>query len=99
MIQDFSEVMQNQIFKLRKNPPEYTIGIDTYDSNCPAYCLFRKWDDHTVVLLAKTMHNISDFEDEVNNLAIYFNASIVYDEKEKKLRRVDGRPIKKSETE
>jgi len=64
--------LENVIVK----PPYYAIGIDTYTKDKLAYCLSRKVDDVVEILLAKTMRDEKEFEQEVENLAKYFNADI-----------------------
>ena len=51
----------------------YAMEVDTYDKNTFAYCLSRKVDGIVEILLCKTMHDESDFNQEVKNLVKYFN--------------------------
>lgn len=64
--------LENVIVK----PPYYAIGVDTYTKDKLAYCLSRKVNDDVEILLAKTMRDEKEFEQEVENLAKYFNADI-----------------------
>lgn len=69
---NFPKLIEEQ--KLKLIGMEYTIGVS---SN--AYCLARKIGDDVEVLLSKAMINQKEFEEEVSNLAKYFNAVIVGD--------------------
>ena len=53
------------------------ISISTTDKKCLTYCLARDINGIFEVLLSKSMTDDSDFEEEVENLAKYFNAEIV----------------------
>lgn len=57
--------------------PEYFMGVDTYDKEMNAYCLTRRVDGATEVLLSKVIKDENDFEKEVENLAKYFNAKVL----------------------
>jgi hypothetical protein len=58
--------------------PYYIIGLDTsYDKDSFSYCLFRKVNGITEILLSKTMRDQNEFNQEVNNLAKYFNYNII----------------------
>jgi hypothetical protein len=56
--------------------PEYFMGVDTYDKKMNAYCLTRRVDGITEILLSKVIKDENDFEKEVENLANYFNAKV-----------------------
>ncbi len=56
---------------------EYVVGIDTYDEKANAYCLVRAIDGNKEVILSKTVIDPKEFQEEVDNLAKYFNAKIV----------------------
>ena len=56
--------------------PEYVIGVDAYDKDALAYCFGRKVDGVFEIMLAKTMRNENEFNQEVENLAKYFNADV-----------------------
>lgn len=58
---------------------EYVIGVDTYDKDALAYCLGRRVDGVFETLLSRTMSNESEFNQEVQNIAKYFNAEIISD--------------------
>ena len=60
-----------------KETPRYFIGVDTYDTNSYAYCLVLKLAETTEILLSKTMSSKYAFDEEVANLAKYFNAAII----------------------
>jgi hypothetical protein len=57
--------------------PEYFMGVDTYDKEMNAYCLTRRVDGVTEILLSKVIKDENDFEKEVENLAKYFNAKVL----------------------
>lgn len=57
--------------------PIYIIGIDKYDKRNMAYCLVMKTKEAQHALLAKTLHDEHDFDQEVGNISKYFNAKIV----------------------
>lgn len=56
--------------------PEYVIGVDTYGKDALAYCFGRKVDGVVEILLCKTMRDETEFKQEVENLAKYFNADV-----------------------
>lgn len=56
--------------------PYYAIGVDAYDKNNLAYCLTRKTGDKIEVLLSKVSREETEFRQEVENLAKYFEADI-----------------------
>ena len=57
--------------------PYYAIGVDTYDKDNLSYCLTRKIDGVIEVLLSKTMsEDERKFNQEVDNLAKYFDADV-----------------------
>ena len=63
-----------------KLKPIYIIGTDTYDSDSLVYCLTKTTGASTEVILNKAMKDKSFFEEEVNNLAKYFDATILVNE-------------------
>lgn len=70
-------LVEERIAKLKANPPRYYIGTDTYDKGNYAYSLMVKVGNESRVVLANTRHNEDDFNEEVSNLAKYFNAEII----------------------
>ena len=56
--------------------PYYAMGVDTNDKDALAYCLSRKVDGVVEILLCKTMRDETEFKQEVENLAKYFNADV-----------------------
>lgn len=56
--------------------PYYAMGVYTYDKNTLSYCLSRKVDGVVEILLCKTMRDETEFNQEVENLAKYFNADV-----------------------
>lgn len=66
--------------KLKGQPPSYSIGVDTCDINSLAYCFCKHIDGKTEILLTKTMIHKEQFNEEVENLAKYFNAQIFKNE-------------------
>lgn len=61
--------------------PEYTLGIDTYDKENLSYCLGRTIDGVFEVIATKTMRYEAQFKEEIENLAKYFNVTIVEETK------------------
>lgn len=57
--------------------PEYVIGIDTYDEKVPTYCFGRKINGVFEIMLSKTIRDQNEFKQEVDNLAKYFNATVL----------------------
>lgn len=70
---DVNTVKENLEF----SKPTYMIGVDNTDKRYLSYCLARDINGIFEVLLSKSMTDDSDFEEEVENLAKYFNAEIV----------------------
>jgi len=62
---------------LHKLKSEYYIGVDTAMPNENAYCLVRKTEDDSEIILCKGMVNEANFKEEVDNLAKYFDARII----------------------
>lgn len=56
--------------------PYYAIGVDTYDKDNLAYCLIRKIGNTIEVLLSKVSREETEFRQEVENLAKYFEADV-----------------------
>lgn len=69
------KLILNMLEHIRKQ--EYIMGIDTYDKETMAYCLGIKKDGFFEVLLAKTMNDEKEFNEEVQNLVKYFDATTV----------------------
>ena len=69
--------MNERIKYLTAVKPSYVIGVDTYDKGNYAYCLMVKVGRDSHVVLANTRHNEDDFNEEVANLAKYFNAEVI----------------------
>lgn len=61
-------------FDIKPKQVDYFIGIDTFDKDIASYCLVRRIDNCTEVILAKTMKNDNKFHKESKNIAKYFNA-------------------------
>ena len=64
--------------KVTIKQPEYVIGVDTYDKDALAYCFGRKVDGVFEIMLSKTMRDEKEFKQEVENLAKYFNANVLW---------------------
>lgn len=62
---------------LSGKPPQYALGISTYDEHNLAYCLAMKTNGSTLIILHKTMRDRVEFDTETMNLAKYFNAVIL----------------------
>lgn len=71
------EKLFKRLEKLRKENPEYVIGVDLNDEGASGYCLVKKIGKTMTVLLCKGINDKDEFELEVNNLAKYFNAKII----------------------
>jgi len=73
-----SNIFNNEkLINLGNKHPKFYIGVDTYDEKKCAYCMVVKTDDEQRIILAKTIPDKKQFEEEVNNLAKYFNAQII----------------------
>lgn len=75
----FPSVSKALLDKSSIKQPYYTIGVDTYDKEHLAYCLVRELNGVSEILLLKTMSDEEGFNQEVGNLAKYFNAYVVRD--------------------
>lgn len=62
--------------KLKTGIPviEYYTGVDAYEKDTRAYCLIRRVNSVTEVLLSKVIKDENTFEEEVKTLSKYFNA-------------------------
>lgn len=75
----------------RRDNVKYIISVDNADPNVWAYCLARvtgeSINSKVEVILAKseTDEHKNDFYTEVVNLIKYFNANLIYDNKNKNL--------------
>jgi len=77
----YTEIMKT-IFDIDKSglgqiKEEFFIGVDSYDKDALAYCLIRKSGEERTIVLCNTRRNEADFNQEVENLAMYFNAEII----------------------
>ena len=80
-----SYLFDEELLENRRVECNYYMGIDNYDKNNPAYCLTRMLNGVAEVLLCKVVHGEKEFNEEVNNIAKYFNAiKITEDDKNKK---------------
>ena len=64
-------------FKGRVKRPKYYIGVDKYKGSPSCYCLTRELNGTVDIILIKRSNNEEEFDAEVNNLAKYFNATII----------------------
>lgn len=63
-------------------PPRYFIGVDTYDENNLAYCLSKRDSGGNVeIIMSKTVRDKNTFNEEVENLSKYFNATKIEERK------------------
>jgi hypothetical protein len=69
---------------ITNDKPCYTIGVDIYDKNNLAYCLSKKVGDTVEVILSKVIREETEFRQEVENLAKYFDANIFANRKNTK---------------
>lgn len=72
----------NRVFKIDWDEkaikkPEYYIGVSKDDFPFCAYCLAGKFNDQSQIILMKRTMDEKEFDEEVNNLAKYFNATIL----------------------
>jgi hypothetical protein len=74
----------NSVFDLKiiekfKNidEPSYVIAIDTIDKKALSYCLARECGGKLEIFLCNQRSDENEFTKEVNNLAKYFNATII----------------------
>jgi len=72
----FSNALMQE-WSLGKEISKYVIGVDTYDHSSMSYCLVKKVGEKMEVMLSKRMFDKEEFDEEVKNLAKYFNAKIV----------------------
>ncbi len=84
----FSVDLQNKLEQSARqlSDMEYIIGIEktgikdqdrcTHDMN--AYCLLRKLPHGCTLILSKIIRDEMEFDEEVANLAKYFNAKLIY---------------------
>lgn len=56
--------------------PFYVIGVDAYDKEVFAYCLFRKKENGIEVLVSKRMKDEEEFRKDVETLAKIFEADV-----------------------
>ena len=72
-------VIDNRLFNnfMPDKLPKYVMGIDTYDKDTLTYCLSRKVNKTFEVILRKTIRDEKEFQQEVDNLAKYFNAEVL----------------------
>ena len=73
----FPSLLEELVSFGKPEPPKYHIGVDTYDKNSASYCLVSTFDGNWNIILIKRMNDMEAFEEEVNNLAKYFNAEII----------------------
>jgi hypothetical protein len=62
--------------KVEGKPVKFTIGVDAYDLKAPTYCLIKEQDGRIQNVLGKIMKDPAEFNEEVSNLAKYFDAKI-----------------------
>lgn len=57
--------------------PKYILGVDTYSKGDLSYCLVRDLNGEKDLILIKRMSDETAFEEEVKNIAKYFDAVII----------------------
>lgn len=72
-----TKLLEERIKEIGKTKPEYFIGIDTSDENNLAYCMVMKHGESSTIIQIKKILDKISFEEEVANLAKYFDAVIV----------------------
>ena len=71
------QLLEERLKELGKHKPEYFIGIDTYDEENLAYCIVMKHGESSTIVQLKNMVDRVAFDEEVANLAKYFDAVII----------------------
>lgn len=69
-------------FEYLVEKPEYFIGVDTYEKESSTYCIIKRVNGYRDIIQIKskrthTLELKKEFDEEVNNLAKYFNATII----------------------
>jgi hypothetical protein len=72
-VKRLSELFEN----LSVEQPKYFICADTVDKDVSAYCLAKTYNGEFHFILTKRMRSGKEFDEEVANLAKYFNAEFV----------------------
>ena len=72
-----TKLLEEKLKELGKHKPEYFIGIDTYDAENLAYCMVMKHGKSSTIIQLKKMVDRVTFDEEVANLAKYFDAVII----------------------
>ena len=68
------KILKKALDNAKVSPPRFYMGVDEYDKNALSYCLMREFNGTIEVVLAKTMRDKVLFDQEVENLAKYFEA-------------------------
>jgi hypothetical protein len=68
-----NEVLEKSVIK----GIEYFISIDTFFKENLTYCFGRVVDGRCEIMLSKIMRDENEFNQEVENLAKYFNAKAI----------------------
>jgi len=76
MTEDLNKKILSRLAELSKDSPRHVIGA-FYDEPLYGYCLATRQGDNINILLSKIMKDKVKFEQEVENLAKYFNATIL----------------------
>jgi len=70
------EAIKKELLSIANNGNvAFYLGVDAYDKENCAYCLFRNLNGVRDVILAKTMGDEDSFRKEVEGLSKYFNAT------------------------
>jgi len=72
-----TEKLDEAIKKAINTEIVYCIGINTYDKDNYTYCLSRTIDKKFEIILLKRKKDRKEFDEEVENMAKYFNAKVV----------------------
>ncbi len=78
---EVKKILKEKHKELTENPISYYIGVDILDEKNMAYCLMRKQGENAEIMLANVRHDEKEFKQEVDNLAKYFNAVKIWEEK------------------
>ena len=61
---------------MTEHKPYYVMNVDTYDKDVSVYTLFERNNGSDKLVLSKKIRDKDEFQQEVINLAKYFNAEI-----------------------
>lgn len=91
--------MENKTFNIdpskhHTEEPKFYIGIDTYDKGANSYCLTREVNGVVEIINIKTIRDEKQFQEEIENIAKYFNCKILEPTEDAKKRIEDLKNLK-----